>query len=48
MVSMAIQVDAADSTHFSTLYLDGSTMSGGAVILSGELDSTGNSFITVR
>ena len=41
-----IQVDATDSTHFSTLDLEGSTIHGGTLVISGELDSTGDSFIT--
>ncbi|MEI9926186.1 MAG: FecR domain-containing protein [Bradyrhizobium sp.] len=41
-----IQVDAIDSTHFATLHLDGSTIDGGTITISGELDSTGDSFIT--
>jgi fibronectin-binding autotransporter adhesin len=41
-----IQVDATDSTHFSTLDLHGSTINGGTLIISGELVSTGDSFIT--
>ncbi|WP_218625772.1 FecR domain-containing protein [Bradyrhizobium sp. dw_411] len=41
-----IQVDATDPTHFATLDLDGSTIDGGTLTIGGELDSTGNSFIT--
>jgi fibronectin-binding autotransporter adhesin len=41
-----IQVDATDAAHFATLHLDGSTIDGGTLTVSGELDSTGDSFIT--
>ena len=41
-----IRVDATDSTHFSTLDLEGSTINGGMLNISGVLDSTGDSFIT--
>ena len=43
-----IQVDATDlaHSHFSTLDLDNSTIQGGKLIISGELVSTGDSFIT--
>ena len=41
-----IHVDANNSTHFATLDLEGSTIKGGTLIISGELVSTGDSFIT--
>ncbi len=41
-----IEVDATDATHVSTLDLEGSTIDGGTLTISGTLDSTGSSFIT--
>jgi len=41
-----IQVDATDATHVSTLDLNNSSIDGGIVIISGVLDSTGDSGIS--